>query len=294
MLSYYSTNLGKAYHADALKILPTIPSESIDLILFSPPFALNRKKEYGNFSEDKYINWFLSFIPDFFRILKSTGSMVIDIGSTWLKKQPVKSLYHYQLLINICNLKDYKFYLAQDFFWYNPSRLPTPAEWVTIKRIRVKDAVNCIWWLSKDPFPKANNRNVLKSYSASMIKLLKNGYKAKLRPSGHDISQAFNKDNNGAIPPNLLEIANTESNSLYLRRCRENSVKPHPARFPAALPNFFIKLLTNEGDLVLDPFAGSNVTGETAEKLNRKWLAIEMIEDYIKGSKFRFEGKLCV
>jgi site-specific DNA-methyltransferase (cytosine-N4-specific) len=82
--------------------------------------------------------------------------------------------------------REFDFHLAQEFFWWNPSKLPTPAEWVNIRRVRVKDAINCIWWLSRTPWPKASNRRVLIPYSDSMEELLKNGYKAKRRPSGHD------------------------------------------------------------------------------------------------------------
>ncbi len=173
-------------------------------------------------------------------------------------------------------------------YHYNPARLPTPAEWVTIRRIRVKDAVNIVWWLSKIPNPKADNRKVLKPYSQSMKRLLKNGYKPQIRPSGHDISDKFQKDNQGAIPPNLLEIANTESNSVYLRRCKAAGIKPHPARFPQGFAEFFIKFLTDEGDIVLDPFAGSNTTGFVAETLQRRWISFEIKEDYLLGSRYRF------
>src|SRR5207248_9319922 len=134
--------------------------------------------------------------------------------------------------------------LAKEFFWWNPARLPTPAEWVTVRRIRVKDAINCVWWLGKSPWPKASNRRVPSPYSDSMRDLLKNGYDAKLRPSGHDISTKFNKDNGAAIPPNLIAIAHTDSNSKYLRYCIANKIKPNPARFPSELPEFFIRMLT--------------------------------------------------
>ena len=122
--------------------------------------------------------------------------------------------------------------------------------------------------------------------------LLKNGYNAKLRPSGHDISEKFSIDNGASIPPNLIAIANTESNSAYLRFCKENGIKPHPARYPADLPEYFIRMLTDRGDLVFDPFAGSCVTGEVAERLKRKWICCELIEDYLKGSLFRFDDEL--
>jgi site-specific DNA-methyltransferase (cytosine-N4-specific) len=122
--------------------------------------------------------------------------------------------------------------------------------------------------------------------------LLKNGYKAKLRPSGHDISDKFSRDNGAAIPPNLIAIPNTESNSYYLRYCAEHNIKPHPARFPAALPEFFVRMLTNQGDIVLDPFAGSCVTGEVCERLKRKWTCVELREDYLKAALGRFERPL--
>ena len=117
-------------------------------------------------------------------------------------------------------------------------------------------------------------------------------YRPKLRPSGHDISTRFASDNGGAIPSNLLQIPNTESNSPYLRHCASVGVKPHPARFPEKLPTFFIEFLTDPGDTVLDIFAGSNTTGSAAEKLDRHWLAFEKDRSYLAASAFRFVDEL--
>lgn len=283
---YYTQDWGKIYLGDSLELLKYINSRSINLILTSPPFALTRKKAYGNASAEKYIEWFLPFAYEFKRVLVDDGSFILDLGGAYLPGNPVRSIYQYELLVKLC--KEVGFFLAQEFYHYNPARLPTPAEWVTIRRIRVKDSVNIVWWLSKTPNPKADNRKVLKPYSQSMQKLLKNGYKAQIRPSGHDISEKFQKDNQGAIPPNLLEIANTESNSAYLRRCKAAGIKPHPARFPQGFAEFFIKFLTDEADMVLDPFAGSNTTGFVAETLHRRWISLEINEDYIVGSRYRF------
>ncbi|TFI53260.1 site-specific DNA-methyltransferase [Mastigocladus laminosus UU774] len=283
----YSQNYGAVYLGDSQELIKSIQDSSINLILTSPPFALTRQKEYGNQSAEKYIEWFLPFADQFKRVLTDNGSFVLDLGGAYLPGNPVRSIYQYELLVRLC--KEVGFFLAQEFYHYNPARLPTPAEWVTIRRIRVKDSVNVVWWLSKTPHPKADNRKVLKPYSESMKQLLKNGYKAKMRPSGHDISHRFQKDNQGAIPPNLLEIANTESNSAYLRRCKAAGIQPHPARFPQGFAEFFIKFLTDEGDLVLDPFAGSNTTGFVAETWQRRWISFEMSEDYVIGSRYRFE-----
>ena len=282
----YSTNLGAAFVADSLALMKSLPDECVDLVMTSPPFALTRKKEYGNRAAHEYVDWFMPFAYEVHRILRQTGSFVVDIGGTWKRGSPTRSLYQYELLIRLGE----RFHLAQEFFWYNPSKLPGPAEWVTVKRVRVTDAVNTVWWLSKSASPRADNRRVLRPYSDSMKSLLKNGYRAKLRPSGHDISSKFSRDHGGSIPHNLLQIANTESNSHYLRACRARGVKPHPARFPEALPSFFIRFLTNPGDVILDPFAGSNVTGRAAESLGRKWIAVDIDAKYIAASRYRFES----
>lgn len=284
---YYTQTYGAAYLGNSLELIKGLKDCSVNLILTSPPFALTRKKEYGNESAETYVDWFLPFAHEFKRVLVEDGSFVVDLGGAYLPGNPVRSIYQYELLVRLC--KEVGFFLAQDFFHYNPARLPTPAEWVTVRRIRVKDSVNVVWWLSKTEHPKADNRKVLKPYSESMKQLLKNGYKAKLRPSGHDISTKFQKDNSGAIPPNLIEAANTESNSSYLRKCKEAGMKPHPARFPASFADFFINFLTDTNDLVLDPFAGSNTTGFVAENLQRRWISFELNEEYLIGSQYRFE-----
>ena len=283
---YYETDEGAAYLGNSLECMEKLPDECVDLIVTSPPFALRRKKDYGNVAASEYVQWFSSFAVQFYRVLKESGSLVIHIGGSWNKGTPTRSLYQYELLLDLCK----SFHLAHEFFWYNPAKLPSPAEWVTVRRIRVKDAVDYIWWLSKSPFPKADNRQVLQPYSDSMEQLLKNGYKSKKRPSGHDISSKFSKTNGGSIPPNMFTIANTDSNGYYLRSCRDADIKPHPARYPSAIPDFFIKFLTDKGDVVLEPFAGSNTTGESSEKLGSKWLAFELNEEYLKGSKFRFDA----
>lgn len=287
---YYQTKLGKAILGDSLEVMRSMPDESVNLILTSPPFALTRQKEYGNKQEQHYIEWFMQFSEQFRRLLTNDGSLVIDLGGAYLPGHPVRSIYQFELLVRLC--REQGFFLAQEFYHYNPSRLPAPAEWVNVRRIRVKDSVNVVWWLSKTENPKADNRNVLKPYSESMKGLLRNGYKAKMRPSGHDISNKFSTDNGGAIPPNLLELANTESNSYYMKRCKELGLRPHPARFPKDFADFFIKFATDEGDVVLDPFAGSNTTGISAENLNRRWVAIEITEPYLMGSRIRFEDTI--
>lgn len=280
----FATAGGQAFHGDALDILPTLPDESVALVMTSPPFALRRKKAYGNVAASEYIDWFLPFATEIHRVLRTDGSFVMDLAGAWNPGSGTRSLFPYELILRLGKL----FHLAQDFYWYNPSRLPTPAEWVTIRRTRVKDAVTTLWWLSKTTEPYADNKQVLKPYSKSMKRLLKDGYNPAKRPSQHEIGPHFQKDNGGAIPPNLLTIPNTRSYDEYLFRCREAGLPIHPARFPPEVPDFFIRFLTKPGQTVLDPFAGSNTTGSVAEGLGRRWVSIEVNEDYVAGSKLRF------
>lgn len=285
----YHTTRGKAYVGDSLELLAELPDNSIDLVMTSPPFALRRQKTYGNVEETEYVDWIRPFGIEVFRVLKETGSFVLDLGGAYRSGIPSRSLYNFRVLLTFCD--ELGFHLAEDFYWFNPAKLPSPIEWVNKRKIRTKDSVNTVWWFSKTDFPKADVRKVLAPYSDRMKKLIEDPesfYKPKKRPSGHDISAGFGKDNGGAIPSNLLSIPNTDSNSTYLRLCNELGLQRHPARFPAELPAFFIKMLTDEKDVVLDIFGGSNTTGYAAEALNRSWLMFELDQEYLASSVLRF------
>jgi DNA modification methylase len=271
----------------------------VQLIFTSPPFPLNRKKKYGNAQGDAYLKWLTSFAPIFKKLLKKDGSIVMEMGNAWESGSPVMSPLALKALLAF--LEAGKFHLCQQFVCYNPARLPSPAQWVNVERIRVKDSYTHVWWMASTKRPKADNRRVLKPYSSAMLELLKTKrYNAGKRPSEHKIGKkSFFSNNKGAIPSNvlledeliptnLLKLSNTASFDDYLRYCRERELVPHPARMPIGLPEFFIKFLTESRDLVLDPFAGSNTTGAAAERLKRRWLAIEARPDYIATSKGRF------
>ncbi len=299
---YYCTTYGAAFCGDSLEVLEGIPNSSVNLVFTSPPYALHFKKEYGNAKKTEYVDWFLPFAKQIHRILKDDGSFVLNIGGSYNQGSPTRSLYHFHLLIAL--VEQLSFHLAQECFWYNPAKMPAPAEWVTVRRVRVRDSVEYVWWLAKTPWPKATNLAVLKEYSPDMIRLNKNGVKTTVRPSGHVIRSSFDKlraggsipsnvvEGNfegGQLPESMLRFGNNASNDAYMKRCKELGLKVHPARFPASLPEFFIRMLTEEGDLVLDPFAGSNTTGVVAERLYRNWIAIERVSEYLEASRVRFE-----
>ncbi|MBD9581183.1 site-specific DNA-methyltransferase [Delftia sp. DLF01] len=297
MKPFFKTRTGIVLHADALEVLKKIPDSSVNLVFTSPPYALHFKKEYGNVSQGDYVAWFMEFAKEIKRILTDDGSFVLNIGGTWQKGQPTRSIYHFKLVAAL--VEDLGLHLAQETFWYNPAKMPVPAEWVTVRRIRVKDAVEYVWWFSKTPWPKADNRKVLRPYSKDMLRLNARGVKTTTRPSGHNINESWDKiHSGGSIPPNVIEdeipldmlkMGNNSSNDGYTKKCKAAGMKIHPARFPSQLPEFFIKMLTDEGDTVIDPFGGSMTTGFVADNLNRKWIGVDNVEEYLEASKFRFE-----
>lgn len=363
----YSSELGSAFHGDSRELLKELPDNSIDLIVTSPPFALQHEKEYGNEDQDGYNDWFLSFIPEVRRVLQPHGSFVVEIGGAFKRGWPERSEYQFELLNRLVDEDEGGMHLAQDFYWYNPAKLPNPIEWVNVRKIRVTDAVTHIWWLTPEinkdsaveegeqPHPEANNQRVLQEYSDSQKELLETGeYNDGKRSSGWNIdSESFANDNEGSIPDNfiegyeskpvlemldevsaeeflqwvtgsddledlsaadicarlgmgdrtpdnVIEASNTASNTHYLQMCREFDVDAHPARFPRQIPEFFVDYLTPnppyddwengylDKPIVLDIFAGSNLTGSIAEQKGRYWLSFEREQKYIRSSEFRF------
>lgn len=309
----YKSKLGKLIVGNSLELLKNDKKLAklkgkVNLIVTSPPFPLNNKKQYGNEKGEEYKDWFIKLAPIFSDLLADNGSLVIEIGNAWEPERPVQSLLHLECLLGMVKHPEANLRLIQEFICYNPSKLPSPAQWVTVNRLRTVDSYTHVWWIAKNDFPKADNSKVLRPYSKSMEQLLKKqSYNAGKRPSEHQISEkGFLKDNGGSIshnffemealdenrevrlPHSVLSFSNTSSNGYFLKTCREKGITPHPARMSAGLVNFFIQFLTDEEDLVLDPFSGSNTTGYCAEKLNRKWISFEIKEDYIKQAIIRF------
>jgi hypothetical protein len=290
----YSTPYGAMYRSRIEDFLESDLGQAlrgeVQMIFTSPPFPLNRKKRYGNLVGDEYLEWLGSLAAPLGDLLTENGSIVVELGNAWEPGEPVMSTLALQALLKLLEAGEFR--LCQQFVVHNPARLPSPAQWVNVERIRAKDAYTNLWWMSRTTRPKADNRKVLTGYSEAMQRLLKRqSYNAGGRPSEHHIGQtSFLSDNGGAIPSNVLQISNTVSTDDYRRYCKEQGIKLHPARMPPDLAEFFIRFLTDEGDLVFDPFGGSNTTGAAAEPLKRQWLATEPQEDYIAGSRGRFLG----
>lgn len=290
----YQTRHGQMFIAKAEEALGSAAMAQyrgqVQLIFTSPPFPLNRKKSYGNLEGAAYVEWVAEFADTFQEFLTPDGSIVLELGNSWEPGEPVMSTLAIEALLEFRKRGELK--LCQQFVCQNPARLPTPAQWVNVERTRVKDTFTHVWWMSPTARPKANNRRVLAPYSDSMKKLISSQrYNSGRRPSGHVIGKtSFLKDNGGAIPSNVLRASNTSATDPYLEYCRNHDIRPHPARMSSSLAEFFIKFLTDSDDIVLDPFAGSNVTGATSESLGRRWVGIEMNEEYAVTSRSRFSA----
>jgi DNA modification methylase len=276
----------------------------VDLILTSPPFPLVAKKSYGNATGQEYLKWLEGLAPRLSDLLADDGSIVLEIGNAWEQGVPVMSTLPLEALLAF--KKAAKLHLCQHVICHNPARLPSPAAWVTTKRIRLKDSFTHVWWMSKSEYPNADNSRVLVPYSKSMKALLKSqSYNAGKRPSGHKVSAGgFLTDHGGAIaanvvdfaslqgiPESLLKYTGTSWDAGYRDYCKKHGFDAHPARMQTELAAFFIKFLTEKSGLVFDPFGGSNTTGAVAQDLKRKWLVVEANADYAYGSQGRFVGK---
>lgn len=288
----YKTVHGIMYNTDCEDFIKKYTSKKsnrrFNLIFTSPPFPLNRAKRYGNMTGEEYLQWITGLAPVLSDLLEEDGSIVIEIGNAWEKGIPTHSTLPMETLLRFKETG--KLFLCQEFIYYNPSALPAPVEWVNKRRERVKDSFTRIWWMSRTPYPKANNREILVEYSDKMKKLLKKKiYNSGRRPSEHVIgNESFAVNNGGAIPSNVLVASNTISKGNYFDYCRKMGLQIHPARMAKDIPEFFIRFLTEEGDIVFDPFAGSNMTGSVAEELGRDWISIEINEEYAEGSRGRF------
>lgn len=288
MLTVYETDSGFILWADATDALSIIEKNLVQLIFTSPPYPLLREKTYGNMDERRWLDWMLRLCEGWRELLTPSGSMMINLGPTWTAGKPTQSLYVERLLIAL--EEQLGIHLLQRLDWWNPGKLPCPAEYVTVKRIRVTPAVEPVLWLSPNPDANASNRNVLREYSDSMKRAMAQGSQGTMvRPSGHTVAPTMLTDNGGSIAHSLLQIANTDSNSAFLRTLRETGRTPHPARFPEALAEFGIKLASEEGDVVYDPMSGSGTTFVVAHRLNRRGIASEKSLEYIEQSRIRCE-----
>ncbi len=293
VLKIFESANGTALWATAEAAAGVIADSSINLIFSSPPYALNRPKQYGNMVGSEYVNWIVNLGREWKRTLVDDGSLVLNFGHAWVPGQPCQSEYQERILLAF--LDELKLSLCQRITWFNPCKLGvTP--WVTQQRIRLTTADESVLWFGKSPRPYASTRGLLRPYSEEHLKRMAAGKVSRQgAPSGRwagKHSEGSNKfvDRGGSIPKSVLVAANSSSNDAYISGCKNVGLSIHGARMPEALADMIINLTTREGDVVWDPFMGSNMVGATAEKLGRRWIGNDISLTYAAGSALRING----
>ncbi|HHX37453.1 MAG TPA: site-specific DNA-methyltransferase [Clostridiaceae bacterium] len=282
-----ANNLNQFLCGDCTEVMKQLDTESIDLIVTSPPYADQR--DYGatntKIKADGYVEWFRPKAEQMYRILKRNGSFVLNINDKVV--DGFQHLFVFKLVITLCD--EIGFNLVRDYIWYNPATPPNV--YSTGKYGRTKKSHEYCFWFSKSDEWTFNLDPIRTPYKKGMKKFLNGEGKGErsqnTRPSTHNFDcEKVWTNHGGADPGSVISIANTNSNDSFLRLCKEKGIT-HPARFPKRLVEFFILAGSNEGDIVLDPFSGSGTTAVVAAKNNRRWIGIDANQAYCELSKER-------
>lgn len=255
----------KIYLGDSQNVLKKFESNSIDLIFTSPPYADSRKNTYGGIHPDKYVEWFLPFSEELFRVLKPTGTFVLNI-----KEKVVNGERHTYVMDLIKEMRIQGWLWTEEFIWHKKNSYP--GKWPN----RFRDSWERLLQFNKEKKFNMYQENVMipvGDWAKSRLKNLSEIDKSRDNARngsgfGKNVSNWLGREL--VYPTNVLHLA-TECNN-----------KNHSAAFPDELPEWFIKLFTNENDLVLDPFMGSGTTVIVANKMGRVGVGIEIVEDYFK------------
>ena len=275
MVLYQSRDV-RVLNGDCLDILKNgknVRSQSVNLIVTSPPYADRRRKNYGGVHPDKYVEWFLPRSEKFLKILADDGSFVLNI-----KEMAYKGEKHPYVLHLILALREQGWKLVDEYIWHKKNCYP--GKWSN----RFRDAWERCLHFTKQPQFKMRQRSVMVSMGDWKDKRLANLSETDKTRDQSKTKNGFGKKienwvgRDMAYPTNVLHMAT------------ECGYKKHPATFPVSLPTFFIHLFTDEGDVVLDPFAGSGTTLVAAKQLNRKSIGIELMADYCDNIQERLEN----
>ena len=257
---------------DSAEVLKTLPDNSIDLIVTSPPYADQRKSTYGGISPDKYVEWFLPISEQLLRVLKPSVTFVLNIKEKVVEGE--RSTYVMELILA---MRKQGWLWTEEFIWHKKNSYP--GKWPN----RFRDAWERLLQFNKSKKFAMYQEEVMVPMGDWAKSRLKNLSDTDKRRDNSKVGSGFGKnisnwiDREKAYPTNVLHLA-TECNN-----------KKHSAAFPEELPEWFIKLFTKEGDMVLDPFAGSGTTLFVAERMGRSAIGIEIMEDYYKMIKNQLE-----
>lgn len=268
-----STSINKIIEGDCLDVLKRMPSESIDLVFTSPPYADRRRYAYGGIRADEYNDWFVEIAYEIKRVLKPTGSFFLNIKAHAEDGQ--RHLYVYELVIRL--KKEVGFRFIDDFVWTKigfPGRL----------KGRFKNAHEPIFHFTKS---KNFTHN---PYAVGIPPKEESLKRARRKESGKPKSGSGMEGMRYDERMRNMKLALPSNHIHAVQRSNQHTIESrHPAVFPEKLPDFFIKAFSNEGDVVLDPFGGSGTTAKMALLNNRKYIHIDIVEEYNDIARERLE-----
>jgi DNA modification methylase len=258
---------------DCRKVLREYPDTFFDLIVTSPPYADSRARTYGGIKPSDYVDWFLQRAGEFLRVLKPSGTFILNI-----KEKVVAGERHTYVIELILGMRKQGWLWTEEFIWHKKNC--HPGKWPN----RFRDAWERCLQFNKSPNFKMNQDAVMVPMGKWAETRLKSLGKNDVVRFDSQVGSGFGKnianwlDRDKAYPSNVLHFATECGN------------KGHSAAFPKALPAWFIKLFTDEGDWVLDPFLGSGTTCEAARKLHRNSVGIDVMPEYYAMAKAANEG----
>lgn len=249
---------------DCLEVLKDYPDNHFNLIVTSPPYADSRTDTYGGIKPDKYVEWFLPRSEQFLRVLKPTGTFILNI-----KERVVNGERHTYVIELILKMRQQGWFWTEEYIWHKKNC--HPGKWPN----RFRDA-----WERCLQFNKTKNFHM---YQENVMVPMGDWAKTRLKSLGKNDVIRFDSKVGSGFGKNISNWIGREkaypSNVLHL--ATETGNKNHSATFPRALPEWFIKLFTKEGDWVLDPFAGAGTSCEAAFKLHRNSVGIDIVADYV-------------
>jgi DNA modification methylase len=264
--------LNKILCGDSLKVLRELPENSVNLIVTSPPYADQRKATYGGIHPDKYVEWFLPIALELKRVLKDDGSFILNI-----KEKVVDGERHTYVLELILALRKQGWLWTDEYIWHK--RNTTPGKWSN----RFRDSwERCLHF---------NKQRKFKMFQDEVMVPMGDWAEKRLQNLSENDSKRFNSQSGSGFGKDISKWVGRDmaypTNVLHL--ASECSNRNHSAAFPESLPTWFVKLFSEVGDVVLDPFAGSGTTCVVAKKLDRHYVGIELKEDHCKIAVDRIE-----
>jgi DNA modification methylase len=294
VLIAFSTDLGLAMWGSAQDVF-SILGEPISLCLTSPPYPISRGRAYGKITESEYVDFLCRALEPVIQNLRSGGSVVLNVSNDVFERgMPSRSLYQERLILALHDR--FGLHKMDTLIWHNPSKPPGPVWWASINRLQLNVGYEPVLWMTNDPNQVlADNRRVLEPHTARQQQLIRAGGENRhgvyadgayvVRPGSYSHATP------GRIPRNVLTIGHKcQDQARYKKTARDLGLPVHGAPYPLRLVKFLISFLSECGDLVVDPFAGSLTTGRGAEELGRRWVCTDNVCEYLRGGAERFRS----